>query len=176
MSTGQTGVGSSLKISGHRGHESECGSGVDSNMGMNAGHQGHKSESGSGREVDRKRLSDNLALPLRVAHTMVVPRGYGGALTSRAETHLVKSFGSVAFGYPHPPMKKQNEYAWQGENVTRGCKNSKGECGSETEVGNCGNMTETEDTRPKTAKTEAPCSGLQMKSLNKKLLWIVVVI
>ncbi|KAI6105968.1 hypothetical protein EDD16DRAFT_1730186 [Pisolithus croceorrhizus] len=49
------------------------------------------------------RLSDDLALLLRVAHATVVPRGGEGALTSGAETHLVEPFGSAAFNYPHPP-------------------------------------------------------------------------
>ncbi|KAI6130684.1 hypothetical protein EDD16DRAFT_1515367 [Pisolithus croceorrhizus] len=92
MSTGWTGVGSSLEISAKHEYASRGAGG------------GHESESGSGREVDRERLSDDSALPLRVAHATVVPRGGEGALTSGAETHLVKSFGSAAFGYPHPPM------------------------------------------------------------------------
>ncbi|KAI6123642.1 hypothetical protein EDD16DRAFT_1725185 [Pisolithus croceorrhizus] len=63
------------------------------------------------------RLSDDSALPLRVAHTTVVPRGGEGALASGAETHLVEPFGSVAFDYPHPPRKKQNEYVRRGEQL-----------------------------------------------------------
>ncbi|KAI6094749.1 hypothetical protein EDD16DRAFT_1528965 [Pisolithus croceorrhizus] len=63
------------------------------------------------------RLSDDLALLLRVAHATVVLRGGEGALASRAETHLVEPFGSVAFDYPHPPRKKQNEYVQQGEQL-----------------------------------------------------------
>ncbi|KAI6120437.1 hypothetical protein EDD16DRAFT_1725987 [Pisolithus croceorrhizus] len=122
MSTGWTGVGSSLEISGkreyasrgmggdagHRGHESERGSGVDSNMSMNVLRERVNESSRTHYALDwgpgaALRLSDNSALPLRVAHTTVVPRGGEGALASGAETHLVEPFGSAAFDYPHPP-------------------------------------------------------------------------
>ncbi|KAI6112153.1 hypothetical protein EDD16DRAFT_1728140 [Pisolithus croceorrhizus] len=98
MSTGWTRVGSSLETSGH---ESEHGSGVESNMSTNLQEQ----ERGRLQECPvALALSDDLAFLLRVVHTMVVPRGYQGAQTSGAETNLVKPFGSVASGYPHPPM------------------------------------------------------------------------
>ncbi|KAI6100388.1 hypothetical protein EDD16DRAFT_1762713 [Pisolithus croceorrhizus] len=107
MSASQTGGGSSLESSGRHEYASR---------GAGGGRRGHE----SGREVDRERiltcyeldwgpgvvpgLSNDLALPLRVVHATVVPREGEGALASRAETQLEKSFGSVAFGYPHPPM------------------------------------------------------------------------
>ncbi|KAI6117027.1 hypothetical protein EDD16DRAFT_1520227 [Pisolithus croceorrhizus] len=109
MSTGWTGVGSSLEISGRRGHESECGSRVDLNMSMNVLHERVNESLRTHYALDwgpgvAPGLSDDSALLLRVAHTTVVPRGYGGALTSGAEMNLVEPFESVAFGYTRPPM------------------------------------------------------------------------
>ncbi|KAI6132612.1 hypothetical protein EDD16DRAFT_1722715 [Pisolithus croceorrhizus] len=197
MSTGWTRVGSSLEISG--GGEQPCQWSQESQESQLQGpleykYERHKSEHGSRREVDHERLSDNSALPLRVAHTTVVPRGGEGALASRAETNLVEPFGSAAFGYPHPPMpqKKQNEYAWQAFfNTEEGSKlrkeyqgkaclgtarTQKGSARPRLRWENRRNATETEDTRPKTAKTEAPCGGLQMKNQKNKLLgWGVMI-
>ncbi|KAI5983963.1 hypothetical protein EDD15DRAFT_2201676 [Pisolithus albus] len=103
------------KLQGHKGKKEVWGCVAYSGMSTNMGHQGRK----SGREVDHEsslthyalnwgpevalRLSDDLALPLRVAHTMIVLRGGEGALASGAETHLVEPVGSSAFDYPHPP-------------------------------------------------------------------------
>ncbi|KAI6120114.1 hypothetical protein EDD16DRAFT_1519065 [Pisolithus croceorrhizus] len=150
MSTGQTGVGSSLEISGKHeyascgaggGHESERRSGVDSNMSTNVLHERVNDSSWTHYALDwgpgvAPGLSDDSALPLRVAHTTVVPRGYGGALTSGAEMNLVeplaiqtvlesapRHFPTAKYSlhepqftqiWPFQPQKKQNEYVrWE---------------------------------------------------------------
>ncbi|KAI6113743.1 hypothetical protein EDD16DRAFT_1521123 [Pisolithus croceorrhizus] len=93
----------------HEGEREVLGCVACLNTSTSAGLRDHESE----REVDREslmtryaldwgpgaapRLSDDSALPLRVAHATVVPRGGEGALSSGAETHLVEPFGSAAF-------------------------------------------------------------------------------
>ncbi|KAI6115778.1 hypothetical protein EDD16DRAFT_1727330 [Pisolithus croceorrhizus] len=94
MSTGRTGVGSSLKICGKCEYVL-CERVNESSRTHYALDQGPGVAPG---------LSDDLALLLRVAHTTVVLRGGEGALASGAETNLVEPFGSVAFSYPHPPV------------------------------------------------------------------------
>ncbi|KAI6109311.1 hypothetical protein EDD16DRAFT_1728839 [Pisolithus croceorrhizus] len=78
-------------------YEYECGS---SRSREREGGRPRESDVGTAREGV---LRDDSALPLRVVHTTVVPRGGEGALLSGAETHLVEPFGSAAFDYPHPP-------------------------------------------------------------------------
>ncbi|KAI6095942.1 hypothetical protein EDD16DRAFT_1528332 [Pisolithus croceorrhizus] len=131
MSTGRTGVGSSLKISvtawvvvsgcasdrgnrgcgahsntstnaGRRGHKSEHGSRVDSNMSMNMGRQGRKSKHGSGREVNHKMIQMVLESAPGYFSWYLLPPKY-----SLHEPQFAQI-------WPFQPQKKQNEYVWWG--------------------------------------------------------------
>ncbi|KAI6122148.1 hypothetical protein EDD16DRAFT_1725721 [Pisolithus croceorrhizus] len=204
MSTGRTGVGSSLEISGKHKYASHSAGGGERpcwwlreswesrlqgpleyeyerrllrsrERARERGQLKYEYEHGSSRSREQEQdweggqprethyaldwgpgvapgLSDNLALPLRVAHTTVVLRGGEGALASRAETNLVKSFGlipwipaiqmvlesvpgyfSCLLEYGHSSHRKSKTNMHGRGSAPQNCKNTNGEC--ETEVG-----------------------------------------